>query len=65
MRLVDRKESRTSSSASRILVGAAAIVLCVTMSLGRPEPLAYLVAHALELVGGVAGSDLSLSRAQA
>ena len=45
-----------------ILVGAAAIVIYVAMSLGRPEPLAYVVAHALKVVGGAAGGYVSLGR---
>lgn len=45
-----------------VLVGAAAMVIYVAMSLGRPEPTAFVVAHALKLVGGVAGGYVSLSR---
>jgi putative membrane protein (TIGR04086 family) len=43
-----------------ILVGAAAMVIYVAMSLGRPEPLAYVIAHALKVVGGAAGGYVSL-----
>ncbi len=32
----------------------------VAMSLGRPEPFACFIAHALKLVGGSAGGYLSL-----
>ena len=45
-----------------LLVGAAAMVIYVAMSLGHPEPLAYLIAHALKLVGGAAGGYVSLGR---
>jgi putative membrane protein (TIGR04086 family) len=38
-----------------ILVGAIATLLYVGLSLGRPEPAAYLVAHVLKIVGGAAG----------
>src|SRR5262245_12678834 len=45
-----------------ILVGAAAMVIYVAMNLGRPEPLAYLIAHGLKFVGGAAGGYVSLGR---
>lgn len=45
-----------------ILVSAAAIVIYVAMSLGRPEPLAYVISHALKVVGGAVGGYLSLGR---
>ena len=45
-----------------ILVGAAVMVIYVAMSLGRPEPLAYVIAHALKVVGGAAGGYVSLGR---
>jgi len=41
---------------------AAAMVIYVAMSLGRPEPLAYVIAHALKVVGGPAGGYVSLGR---
>ncbi|HEY1239021.1 MAG TPA: TIGR04086 family membrane protein [Bryobacteraceae bacterium] len=47
-----------------LLVGAAAVVIYVAMSLARPEPLAYIIAHALKLVGGVAGGYVSWRRQQ-
>ncbi len=34
-----------------ILVGAASMVIYVAMSLGRPEPLAFVIAHGLKFVG--------------
>jgi hypothetical protein len=37
------------------LVGVVAMLLYVGLTLGRPEPLAYLVAHVLKIVGGAAG----------
>lgn len=38
-----------------ILVGAVATLLYVCLTLGRPEPLAYLLAHVLKILGGAAG----------
>jgi putative membrane protein (TIGR04086 family) len=38
-----------------ILVGVVATLLYVCLTLGRPEPLAYLFAHALKILGGAAG----------
>ena len=38
-----------------ILVGVVATLLYVGLTLGRPEPLAYLVAHVLKILGGAAG----------
>lgn len=37
-----------------------AMGIYVAMSLGRPEPFACFIAHALKLVGGSAGGYLSL-----
>jgi hypothetical protein len=38
-----------------ILVGVVATLLYVGLTLGRHEPLAYLVAHGLKILGGAAG----------
>jgi putative membrane protein (TIGR04086 family) len=38
-----------------ILVGVVATLLYVGLTLGRPEPLAYLAAHGLKIIGGAAG----------
>jgi len=38
-----------------ILVGVVATLLYVGLTLGRPEPLAYLAAHVLKILGGAAG----------
>jgi hypothetical protein len=38
-----------------VLVGVVATLLYVAVTLGRPEPLAYLVAHVLKILGGAAG----------
>jgi len=38
-----------------ILVGIIATLLYVALTLGRPEPLAYLAAHGLKVIGGAAG----------
>jgi len=37
------------------LVGVVATILYVGLTLGRPEPLAHLVAHVLKIFGGAAG----------
>jgi hypothetical protein len=37
------------------LVGVVAMLIYVGMSLGRPEPIAYIIAHVLKVLGGVAG----------
>jgi len=38
-----------------ILVGVVATLLYVAMTAARPEPVAYLVANGLKIVGGAAG----------
>lgn len=38
-----------------ILVGLVATLIYVGLTRGRPEPVAYLVAHGLKLIGGAAG----------
>lgn len=45
------------------LVGVVAVVIYVAMSLGRPEPTAFIVAHVLKLLGGVVGGFLASRRA--
>jgi hypothetical protein len=42
-----------------ILVGLVATLLYVGLTLGRPEPMAYIAAHALKLLGGAAGGFLA------
>jgi len=38
-----------------LLVGVVAMVIYVALTLARPEPVAYLIAHGLKLLGGMAG----------
>ena len=38
-----------------ILVGVVATLWYVVLTRGRPEPLAYLIAHVLKILGGAAG----------
>ena len=38
-----------------ILVGLVATLIYVALTRGRPEPVAYLVAHGLKIIGGAAG----------
>src|SRR5262249_44493641 len=47
------------------LVGTVAMLIYVGMGLGQPEPVAYIVAHALKVVGGAAGGFVALKRATA
>jgi hypothetical protein len=37
------------------LVGVVATLIYVALTLGRPEPVAYLLAHGLKTLGGAAG----------
>jgi hypothetical protein len=45
------------------LVGVAAMLIYIGMSLGQPEPIAYVVAHGLKVLGGAAGGFIALKRA--
>ena len=45
------------------LVGVAAMLIYLGLSLGQPEPIAYVVAHALKVLGGAAGGFVALKRA--
>jgi putative membrane protein (TIGR04086 family) len=45
-----------------ILVGVVATLIYVALTRGRPEPTAYLLAHALKLLGGAAGGFLASRR---
>ncbi len=38
-----------------ILVGAVATLIYVALTRGQPEPLAYIYAHVLKILGGAAG----------
>jgi len=42
------------------LVGVVAILIYVGMSVGRPEPIAYVIAHVLKVLGGGAGGFVAL-----
>ena len=44
------------------LVGLVGVVLYVALTLGRPEPAAYIVAHVLKVLGGATGGYLALDR---
>ncbi len=48
-----------------ILVGVVATLLYVGLTLGRPEPSAYLVAHVLKILGGAAGGAFAVRRQKA
>jgi len=45
-----------------ILVGLVATLIYVALTRGGPEPLAYLVAHALKILGGAAGGFVAARR---
>lgn len=47
---------------SGVLVGVVAILLYVGLTLGRPEPFLYLVAHGLKILGGGAGGFIAERR---
>jgi putative membrane protein (TIGR04086 family) len=47
------------------LVGIVATLIYVGIGLGQPEPIAYVVAHVLKVLGGAAGGFVALKRAGA
>jgi hypothetical protein len=40
------------------------MLIYLGMNLGRPEPIAYIVAHVLKVLGGVAGGFVALKTAR-
>jgi putative membrane protein (TIGR04086 family) len=48
-----------------VLVGIVAILIFVGMTLGGPETMAYIIAHALKVAGGALGGFVALKRATA
>lgn len=44
------------------LVGIVSMLIYVAISLGRPEPVAYLLAHLLKVLGGAAGGFIASKR---
>ena len=47
------------------LVGVASMLIYIVISFGQPEPVAYIIAHGLKLLGGAAGGYVALKRAVA
>ena len=47
------------------LVGVAAALIFIGMSLAGPEPIAYIVAHVLKVLGGAVGGFVALKGATA
>ena len=47
------------------LVGVAAMLIYIGMSLGQPEPIAYVIAHVLKVLGGAAGGFFAMRRTTA
>jgi putative membrane protein (TIGR04086 family) len=45
------------------LVGIVATLIYVGIGLGQPEPIVYIVAHVLKVLGGAAGGVVALKRA--
>lgn len=45
-----------------VLVGVVATLIYVALTRGGPEPLAYLIAHALKLLGGATGGLVAARR---
>jgi len=45
-----------------VLVGVGATLIYVALTRGRPEPVAYLIAHGLKLLGGAAGGLVAARR---
>jgi len=48
-----------------ILVGVGAMLIYLAMTLGRPEPIAYVIAHVLKVAGGAAGGMIAMKRSTA
>lgn len=44
------------------LVGVVAAVIYVALTHAQPEPLAYVIAHALKLLGGACGGFVAMRR---
>jgi len=44
------------------LVGVVATVIYIAITMGRPEPVAYLFAHVLKLLGGALGGYVAAKR---
>jgi hypothetical protein len=44
------------------LVGVLAMLIYIGMSLGRPEPIAYVIAHVLKVLGSAAGGFITMRR---
>ena len=47
------------------LVGVVSTLIYIGISLGRPEPVAYILAHLLKVLGGTAGGFVALKRGAA
>jgi hypothetical protein len=63
LRAVARSQAASPRSILHgILVGLFATLLYVCLTLSRPEPLAYLFAHVLKILGGAAGGFVAERR---
>jgi putative membrane protein (TIGR04086 family) len=45
-----------------VLVGVVSMLIYVGMTFGRPEPIAYIIAHVLKVLGGAGGGFFALKR---
>jgi hypothetical protein len=60
-----RERWRNGTCCNGALVGTVAMLMYVVIGLGQPEPLPYIIAYALKVVGGTAGGFVALKRASA
>jgi putative membrane protein (TIGR04086 family) len=47
------------------LVGIAAALIYIGINIGQPEPIAYIIAHVLKVLGGAAGGFVTFKSATA
>jgi putative membrane protein (TIGR04086 family) len=47
------------------LVGVVSVLIYIGISLGQPEPIAYVIAHVLKVLGGATGGFVASKRATA
>jgi hypothetical protein len=44
------------------LAGVVSVLIYIGISLGQPEPIAYVIAHVLTVLGGATGGLVALKR---
>ena len=45
-----------------VLVGVGAMLIYLGITFGQPEPIAYIIAHVLKVLGGAAGGFVAMKR---